>query len=409
MEMNLRKYKHFISDIILNIIAAGSTAMILQFVVYPLLNKGSSPEIFGEMLVMMSVVNIVAILLGNSLNNIRLIYEKEYKDNNISGDFPLLLLFSGIANVLITSIIIFLFWSKDSIVGNILLIIISVLTMLRAYLIVDYRLKLNFKKILQHSLIYSLALILGSLILVVTDIWQLVFLVGETASFVFLVVTTELLKEPLKFSSRFKNTFKKFFLLSISSSIGNILNYVDRIIIFPFLGAHQVAVFFSATVIGKMASFIVSPISGVVLSYISKKKEKMSLKVFGLINVSILAFSFIASILTFIISKYALSFLYPNLYFEASDILLLSNFAVILFASCSLSQTIVLRYSATYLQIVIQVAYGLIYIIGGVIMIHESGLKGFCIAALLAAIFKFFLIFVVGTITLKSKKENTEM
>jgi O-antigen/teichoic acid export membrane protein len=166
-----------------------------------------------------------------------------------------------------------------------------------------------------------------------------------------------------------------------------------------------VAVFFAATVIGKMSSFIVSPISGVVLSYISNKKEKITLKLFWLINLGILIFSSIASVFTLIISKFVLVLLYPELYLDASKIILIANFAVILLASCSLTQTIILRYCNINFQITIQTIYGLIYIFGAIVMIRVSDLKGFCIAALLAALFKFFFIFIIGTLSLRDSKQ----
>lgn len=405
MRINILKNKKFISDVILNIFAAGVTAVILQFGVYPLLNKGLNPELFGEILVMMSVVNIVGVLLGNSLNNIRLIYDKEYKIEKINGDFLIILFFAVFLNLLIMSSIVFFLWSNESMFGNLLLILISVLTMLRAYLTVDYRLNLNYKKVLQHSLVYSLALLLGTFVLFITDIWQLVFFIGEFISFIFLLLTTNLFKESLKISFKFKNTFKQYILLSTSNLFGNILMYIDRIIIFPFLGGHQVAVFFTATVIGKLSGLIQTPISGVVLSYLSNKSEKLTLKAFWLVNLLILLFSSLAFIFTIIISKYLLSFLYSDLYLEASSILVIANLAAILLGSCSISQAIVLKYSATYFQILIQLAYGFVYIVGGLIMINSDGLEGFCIAVLVAAIFKFLLIFVIGTITLRGSNQ----
>ena len=298
MKVKIFKNKNFISDITLNIIASGLMATTLQFIVYPLLNKETSAEIFGEILFMMSIVNITAVLLGNSLNNVRLIFEKEYQESNIKGDFLSILVIAGAINFFVITIVALLFWNNKPIVGNLLLIIVSILTMLRAYLTVEYRLKLNYKKIFQHSLIYSFSFSLSTLLLIITDLWQIVFFSGELISFIFLVRTTSLLKEPFKITIKFKKTIKQYFLLSTSSLIGNVLNYLDRLIIFPFLGPHKVAVFFTATLVGKLSSFIVSPISGVLLSYISNKKGRMTLSLFWKINIGILIFSSITTIFT---------------------------------------------------------------------------------------------------------------
>ncbi|TYS63953.1 hypothetical protein FZD47_10650 [Bacillus infantis] len=404
MRSAFRKYINFMSDVTLNIIASGVIAIVLQFGVYPLLNKGLNTALFGEVLVMMSIVNIVAVLLGNSLNNIRILYNKEYKAEKVTGDFSLILLCAGIVNLLIMSTIVFLLWPHHSFWGNILLIIISLLTMLRSYLIVDYRLALNYKRIAQHSLMYSAALLFSTLILFISDLWQLVFFIGETISLLFLAFTTQLIKEPIKISFKIKHTVKQYILLCISSLLGNILIYLDRFIIFSFLGAQKVTIFFVATMIGKLSSLILSPISGVVLTYLSNKEGKITLKVFWMLNVGILIFSSIASFFTLILSKLALSIFYPNLYDDALKILFIANFAVILLSSCSLTQTIILKYSRMNVQILIQLVYGLIYAIGGIVMINLAGLKGFCLAASLAALFKFFFILFAGTLTLSNDK-----
>ncbi|WP_053360967.1 hypothetical protein [Bacillus sp. FJAT-27251] len=396
--------KVFISDIILNILGTGFTAVIIQFIVYPFLNKGTTLDNFGEIIIMMTAVNIVGVLLGNSLNNIRLISAKEYNKEQINGDFSVILFLASIVNIIFMLIIINFLWSYQTNIEKILLVLLSLFTMLRGYLTVDYRLKLNYKKILQHSLVYSFALLIGSFAIFVTEIWQLVFLFGEIVSFVFLYKTTDLLKEPIKVSIKFKGTLKQYAMLSISSSIANILSYLDRIIISALLGSHQVAIFFAATVIGKMSSFIMSPISGVVLSYISNIDRKMTLKIFSILNFGILIFSTIASIFTFYVSKYVLILLYPNYYSESLSILFLANLGIILFASCTLSQTILLKYSPTYLQIVIQISYGFVYLVSGILMINLDGLMGFSIAALIGSVFKFLLIFFIGMVTFRKKE-----
>ncbi|WP_079528155.1 lipopolysaccharide biosynthesis protein [Halobacillus hunanensis] len=389
------------SDIILNIISSGIVAVLLQFLVYPLLSKNSSANNFGEILVMMGAINIIAVFLGNSLNNIRLIFEKEYYEENVIGDFSVILIIAGIFNVLLISVTTALLWSDQPLLGDLLLISISVLTMLRAYLSVSYRIKLDYIKILQHNLIYGAGLSLGAVVLQFSDAWQLVFFIGETFSILFLVITTEILREPLKITHKFKNTIKQYIFLSISNLIKNTLLYIDRLIIFPILGGAQVAVFFAATVIGKMSIFILNPISSVMLSYISNKNRKMTLKEFCIVNVTVLFFSMFTTFFTLIVSKYVLNLLYADLYVEASSLLLTANSGVILLASSSITQAIVLKYSSTYLQVVIQLVHGIFYIGGGLLMITDYGLKGFCIALLLSAVTKFLLIFGVGVVTLK--------
>lgn len=396
----MKKQKIF-SDITLNILAAGIVAVVTQFAVYPLIGKGFNSLNFGNILVMMSVVNIIAVVLGNSLNNIRLIHEKDYEKEKIKGDFPQLLVLGLGVNIFLVSLFIFMIWPDEPVINSITLVLVSIFTMLRAYLTVEYRLQLNYKKIVIHSSIYSLSLLLGTLILFHTDIWPLVFLVGEIISFFYLNFTTKLLKEKIIFTNKFRLIFKQYFLLCTSSVIGNVLIYLDRIIILTFLGPLSVTIYFTATIIGKMTSFVISPISGVILSYLSSKEGSLSLKEFGLINLGMIFISSIMTALSYIISAPLLKVLYPDVYEEAISILFFGNLGVILQTASMIPQTILLKYGGSSYQVAIQITYGIVYVIGGIIMMINFGLLGFCIAAIIAALFKFIIISLIGLKVLK--------
>lgn len=391
-------------DLTLNILAAGIVAVVLQLIIYPSFSRNTSPELFGEILVMMSVVNIIAVLLGNSLNNIRLISNKDYKEEGVSGDFLILLFFASIVNITLMTIVINLIWSEIPAIEKLYLVVISLITMIKAYLIVGYRLDLNFILLFKQSITYIVSLIIGVFIFSIYTQWQIVFVIGELGSLVFIIKTTNLIKEPIKITKKFRKTLKQYFFLSVSSAISNLLVYMDRIIISGFLGVQQVAVFFAATVIGKMSGFILAPISSVILSYISSKNRKVKIKEFIYINIFLIIFSLIMALFTYYTSLYFIRFLYPDLYIYTVDILLVANLAAILISCSNIPQAIVLRYNSTHVQIYIQVFYGAFYVLGGIYLIINYGLEGFGIAILIAAILKFILLFIIGIVSLR--KEN---
>lgn len=103
----------------------------------------------------------------------------------------------------------------------------------------------------------------------------------------------------------------------------------------------------------------------------------------------------------YFLSTYIIRILYPTIYDDVLEILVLANLAAILIASSVITQSIILRYCATFWQTVIQTIYGLIYIGGGVILIKQSGLIGFCVAATIAAVVKIFLIIIIGSLSLR--------
>lgn len=389
------KYKKIINDVVLNIFASGIMVGILQILVYPFLNKLNNSDAFGEILITMAVVNIIGVLFGSSLNNIRLKYHNDYISNKLNGDFSLLVLISTILNIIVT-----LTWlnviSELTIWELITLVLVSVLTMLRAYMIFEYRVNLHYKKILQNGLVYSFGLVIGLVIVYITSVWQLVFLVAEVVSFVFLLLTTKVIREPILLTNRFKNTSINFLYLALSNALTNILMYLDRLILYPILGAHQVAVFFAATIVGKASSFVLNPISGVVLSYLSRRKENISTKIYLKVNILIMLFCLIVSILAVLSSFLLLPLLYSDLYKDTLGILIVANISAVINASTSIPQTIVLKYSKTYHQISIQIIYTVLYLALGISFLHNWGLIGFCYGLLISSLIKYFITFMFG-------------
>lgn len=401
------KRKRFLLDIFINILSSASVALILQFLVYPIISKKLDKNSFGEILTIMGVINIISVMLGNSLNNIRLIVNNEYEDDKVKGDFIPLLIIASLINITGIFIVSYFFSVSESFSSITILVFISLLTMMRSYLSVQYRLKIDFRMIFFHSIVYCVGLFLGASILwygLFSVPWAIVFLCGEMFSFIFLLLTTNLHKEPMKITSKFKSTTKQYLYLAFSGLIGNILVYLDRLIILPFLGGGQVAVYFAATIIGKMSSFVLQPISSVLLTYFSKSRKIIRVKDFWIINFIVIIFSGVALLGCVILSSFILKHLYPNLYNDASSILVIANLAAILTASSSVIQTIILRYCKTFWQVVIQTIYGATYIVGGVLLIGYKGLIGFCIAGIISVVVKILLMLIVGTISLR--KEN---
>lgn len=390
------KYKTFLKDTILNIFASGIVVILLQLIVYPFLSKVNNISVFGEILVIMAIINIVGVLYGSSLSNLKLKYHSHYLESKSNGDFLPLLLISTIFNAFTTTILFKSIISQVELRELIIYILLAILTMLRSYMVVEYRLSLNFNKILIHGIIYSFGLILGIYVFEIISIWYLIFLIAETLSFVYLIFTTVLLKEPFIKTKNFKTTIINFLYLCLSNSIKNTILYLDRLILFPLLGSYQVAVFFAATVIGKMTSFVLSPISGVVLSYLSREQKKLKVSFYLKINGIIIIFVAFISVLTVISSIYVVPLLYSDLYKDTIDILLVANIAVVIRASTILPQTIVLKYAETYYQVFIQIVDILLYLGLGICFLYFWGLKGFCFGMLFSSIVLYCINFILG-------------
>lgn len=150
--MNTDK-KKIVGDFSYNLMSSLLATGVLQIVVYPVLARLFNASAYGILLTVMGIVNTVSVSIGNTLNNTRLIQNTNYEEQGISGDFNLILSFSGIIGAVAIWIIgqrIFGF----SIFTSVLMVILVLLMSWRAYFIVAFRIVLDFKSNFILSLIH---------------------------------------------------------------------------------------------------------------------------------------------------------------------------------------------------------------------------------------------------------------
>lgn len=85
-------------DMLLNVVATALPLVVLQVIVLPLMAYNMEGEEYGLVVTILSAFSVIPGVLGNTLNNIRLIYDKKYKDCSLSGDFnPMVLAASAVS------------------------------------------------------------------------------------------------------------------------------------------------------------------------------------------------------------------------------------------------------------------------------------------------------------------------
>lgn len=101
--------KVFIMDSVKTIIGTLLIALGLQFLAYPIINQRVGNEAFGSILTIYTIITITSVVLGNTLNNIRLINMNLYKSNHYYWKFVSILLISILIES-IALIIVFLYF-----------------------------------------------------------------------------------------------------------------------------------------------------------------------------------------------------------------------------------------------------------------------------------------------------------
>lgn len=383
-----------ISDLLLNIIASAMPVIILQLAVFPFIASKISEGSYGLMITVYSLLNIIPSAIGTTLNNIRLLHQTNYNKFNYIGDFSLLVFGGGIINIIIIIFSLTFFKIDLSMLGILTLLIISLESLVHDYLIVEYRIKLNFKMILYDRIILAIGYLIGLILFNFTDIWLLPFLVGHSFNIIYTLLQTEIWKEKFIKTPLFEIISKETVYFFISTILLRLTTYADKLLLFPLLGGEAVSVYYAATILSKIIALAITPMNSVVLSYlskISKKPNNLFWKIF-LISCCICLIGYFLSVF---VSESLLTIFYPMFKSLALNYIYITSATTVLNILASIIQPFVLKYSSMKFQIVINSSDVFLYVTLSLILLSKFGLMGFCIGILISRVFKVILLLAV--------------
>ena len=400
----IKKYKNFFSDMILNMIGFGIYIIAQQILLLPILAKIVDDTVYSNIVLYISILNVVCNVTGGELGNVRLVRDSAYKEKNVHGDFTRILLsISPIITVIVFPILIYL---KYSIIGSILYTLTILMANVRLYATCFYRLEKKFNKVIIQNIFYLIGIIL-SLILFkfIGNIYLLLF-IPECVSLIYALKNSDLLIMGLKKTNEMKKTIRKFGGLGFVSLLTNLMNYFDKFLIYPMFGATSVAVYYAVNSMSKIASLITNPMSSVILSWVAnsdeKKNKKKILKMTLISNIPILL---VVTIITIPLTYIALRILYSQ-YMEDALVLIIPIAITTAFGTAAtLIKSVLLKYTNTNKLVVTYVIYFAIFSLLGYNLSKSQGLIGFTVANLIAKIILWGLFIILLII---SKKENQE-
>ena len=400
----INRYKNFFSDMILNMIGFGIYIIAQQILLLPILAKIVDDTIYSNIVLYISILNVVCNVTGGELGNVRLVRDSAYKEKNVHGDFTRILLsISPIITVIVFPILIYL---KYSIIGSILYTLTILMANVRLYATCFYRLEQKFNKVIIQNIFYLIGIIL-SLILFkfIGNIYLLLF-IPECVSLIYALKNSDLLIMGLKKTNEMKKTIRKFGGLGFVSLLTNLMNYFDKFLIYPMFGATSVAVYYAVNSMSKIASLITNPMSSVILSWVAnsdeKKNKKKILKMTLISNIPILL---VVTIITIPLTYIALRILYSQ-YMEDALVLIIPIAITTAFGTAAtLIKSVLLKYTNTNKLVVTYIIYFAIFSLLGYNLSKSQGLIGFTVANLIAKIILWGLFIILLII---SKKENQE-
>lgn len=390
-------------DFILSLMASAVTTIVAQLITNPFLARMCSSEEYGRILTIMGIGNVVTLAFGNSLNNVRLIMNSDYEEQNTEGDFkPLFILLSVIGTLAFG---VYLIWfGEKSILLIVLLCSFALFGILQNYGAVAFRIKINYIKNLLLNISIAGGNMVGLLILFFSgkrSLWALAFAVGQIAGVVYIYQNSSIFKESFRFTPLIRETLKKEGVLLFTTLCGNILVYLDRLILYPLLGGDAVSTYTVASFFGKSLAILMNPISGVLLSYYAQKSYGMNIRRFWKTNILTLGLSAAFIIFSLFASEWVTGLFYPGLIGQAKPYLLIANLAAVINVIGNLAQPAILKFASTKWIAINQIFYMVMYLGLGVVLSRTNGLMGFSQAALASSTVRAFIFFGVGHVAIR--------
>jgi len=386
--------KEIIKNLIYNFVSFALPTAILQFAIQPLLAKQLGVEMNGQYLTIMSFHYFMIGISATVLNSVRLLRQSKYEEANLCGDFNIFLLIYGAVALITVPIAWYCYTGSIHVVDILLMLVIAFLYIYHDYIFAEYRLKLQYNKILINNILMTAGYVVGWLLFTVVNKWQVVFIAAYTLPTVFDLVNTSFWKEPAKKTPLFGETARNVATLTCSSALGSVPTYCDKFILYPALGGTSVSIYHSAAIVGKLLHLVSAPINSVLLSYLVKFKEIKLRKLWKVVPIAIicLAVMYAGCVL---VGYPLVSFLYPE-WSDQSKILIPITVATSLLAFLNgLLNTVVLRFCKLSLQVVKQIASLAIYMVLSLIGLHFWGLMGFAIAAACSGLAQMLILIVL--------------
>lgn len=382
------KFK-FIGDMLLNIVASGLPIALLNLLVYPMVVGHVGAKTYGTLTTCVGIQNFVNGIWGSSVAYTRLLHLKKEEERS----FSLLFVINLSGGLIMNLLMLWLTGCMKEQINIPLLLLSEIFLIANNYLVVEYRLKLSYIKIFITNICGCAGYLLGYILLFAMNFqhWEIIFVVGYGASFIYNLLSTSIWKQKLAMTPGFRSLFKNTNVLVATSTISGVSTYLDKLVVYPYLGAESMAYYQTASILSKIIPMLASSISNVILSYLVKiqalSRKVLSVCVALLSGVCIAGF-FVCSVVVPIVIRV----LYPSFYKECIGLIPLANMIAMLQMFYTFILPLTLRYAERRMQYFIQIGRLAPYLLFTVLLIGKYGLFGFCYATIISQVIQNLIV-----------------
>lgn len=395
--------KRKIRDLSLSIGATAVLNIVIQFALYPYLERNLGEERYGVALSILSLVAILAGTLGTSANYSRMVISTDVEHSN--GDYNLLLLVASFVLGL-GGIFYLRYLGINSVVPAILFVALTVLTALRYYSDVGFRMKADFLRYMLYYVMISLGYLVGMTVYRASGEWMTALIVGEAFGILFVVFFGTLYRTSvLRPSRNFPLVIKSMGFLVLSTLIDNLTLNADRLLLMVMSGGVAVSVYYVASLFGKVVAMLSVPINSIIISYLVKYKGGLTRKLWTVAISAVFVLGALAFGGCVIVSPFFLKILYPDIYTEAARYVAPAILGQIFYFTSGILLVMLLRFRGEKKQFLFNLGYLVEFVVIVLVGTWQGGLNGFVYASLIANAIRFFAVLFLGYLPQKNDKK----
>lgn len=392
-------------NLVYSIGAAAIFNMVIQLVLYPDFERRLGSEQYGVALSVLSLLAITAGTCGYAVNCARLLsVERGYTAN---GDYNLILLGMGILNGIIG--VAYLGYLKiASPVTVLLYLVLTVVTMLRYYSEVEFKISTDFFRYMIYYILISVGYVLGLFLFHLSDQWMLAMITGETLAVLYVAVRGTIFRSPAwKKSAHLTAVISGIGFILLSALIDNLTLHADRILLLAITGdGVAVTHYYIASLIGKVVSMLTLPVNAILLSYLVRYQGALTKKIWGVVVMVAVVFGAVCFGGCLLVSPWLIRILYPSEAEAVMPYLLPAILGQIFYFVSGVLMMILLRFKGEKKQLLFNAGYAVEFFGCVAIGTVLGGLSGFILSILIANAIRFLGTVLWGFFSRSKPTEN---
>lgn len=387
------RIKGISKDLVYSVFGIAVMNGVTQLALYPYLQHELGAEAWGHVLSLFAIISIMGTTFGTGANYSRMLASAKGRDGN--GDYRLFLAYVGALAVVVTFA--GMYWMHISSVkmyfGYYLLMM---LTVLRYYADVEFRLNIDYKRYCVFYLLIAAGYLLGMAVYPLWKSWILVMILGEASAVLYVKCRGTVLSGAWKKSDYYAQNMQSAMQLTGTQLLANAVFNSDRLLLEAFCGGTAVTVFYVATLIGKVVSLISTPLNGVLIGYLARYKGKIKNRIFMKMALCGILAGMVLTVICTGVSYVFVKLMYYNVFETAKEYLWIANAGQVFYFISGTLMVVLMRFADEKYQLYVNILYVAVFFVLAVPLTVRWGIWGMASAILISNFFRIISIAFVG-------------